>query len=336
MNRGQCAQPSLLCFAIFGACSLAACGGTGSVSPFPTTVSSAGNAPSCAGAKSRSSYLYIADNNNAVVDVFATSSFDKGPVDQISEGVSYPQGIFVDSSQTLYVANGDESGHDTVTVYAKGSQKPTRTYKGFGYAVDVIEGSDGIVYIADYDDKRVVEYAPGSTHRLRVLHLNGYPSSLTLDSGNNLYVGYDALQGYSSEVKKYAAGATTGSDILPKNIVSFIGSVVINSSGELLVVNDGHGAVDVFERENAPPARTVNTTQTYPNSLAFDARENRLYVSSFYFSDLRGLTGSGPKGANTVVELSYPKVKRLATVRQSTWGPTGVAVFPGACFGPPF
>lgn len=333
---GRAAQQVLLCFAILGSCLLAACGDLSTLSTSRTATSLGNRTPSCAVGSRDASYLYVADNNNGLIDIFATNSLDKGPIDKISDGISYPEGIYVDPAQTLFVANGDESGHDTVTAYAKGAHTPMLTYKGFGFAVDVVEGSDGVVYIADADDKRVVEYAPGSTRRLRVLRLKGYPSSLTLDSDNNLYVAYLEPHGYASQVKKYAAGATEGRDILPANVVSFIGSIFIDKRGQLLVVNDGHGGVDVFQNENTPPAQVIHTNQTYPNSLAFDARENKLYVSSFYFSDLRRSTSSGPQGANTVVELPYPKLNRVKSLAEPTWGPTGLAIFPGACFGPPF
>jgi DNA-binding beta-propeller fold protein YncE len=178
---------------------------------------------------------------------------------------------------------------------------------------------DAIVYVADSCGKRVIEFAPGSTKRLRVLRPGGFPNAMP-DS-------------YSSSVKRYAPRATQGTDVIPRNIVYFIGGIAIDAEGALLVVNNGRGVVDVFTVENQPPTHVIKTGQSYPHSLAFDPLENRLYVSSFYFSDLRRLGGSGPKRPNTVVELAYPTGERLWTLRESNWGPTGLAVFPEAPFG---
>jgi hypothetical protein len=58
-----------------------------------------------------------------------------------------------------------------------------------------------------------------------------------------------------------------------------------------------------------------------------------MYVSSPYVSGVRRLTSSGPKLANTVVEVTYPAGKRLKIFRYGEKGygcPTGVAVTPPA------
>lgn len=183
------------------------------------------------------SYLYVADDLNpyfAQVDFFQRNDLAKGIIGKISKRIEYPDGIYVDSSDTLYVANELASGgHDRVTVYKSGADKPFRIYRGFCDAADVLAGADGTVYIADLCGKTrrqararddiciengaVHVYAPDSLRQIRVLRFKGGPVSLTLDNKNDLYVGFENACGYKGQVRRYAPGAVKGVDLLPPN-----------------------------------------------------------------------------------------------------------------------
>jgi len=95
-------------------------------------------------------YLYVADQWANRIDIFLRDDPGKGVADSISNGVSNPDGLWIDSAGNLYVANEDESLNDRVTVYAKGGHKPIRVYRGaILCASDVAVASDGTVYVAD-------------------------------------------------------------------------------------------------------------------------------------------------------------------------------------------
>jgi hypothetical protein len=104
------------------------------------------------------------------------------------------------------------------------------------------------------------------------------------------------------------------------------------------------GAIDIFTVEHEPPSRIISSGQSYPDRLAFDKLENRLYVSSPYLPDLRGRPGlkragrSGPKRPNTLVVIDYPSGKLLYALKKLVYGwlPSGVAAYPPAPFGPEF
>ena len=136
-----------------------------------------------------------------------------------------PDGIFVDGSGTLYVANADESGNDKVTVYPRGAHKPSRVYAGAVCAFDVVAGTNGAVYVADacgiHGRGRVIVFAHGSRAPTSYIYPGGSPYSLTLDSENNLYVGYNSYEAYWGQVKRYAPGAEHGRSCCPKNLFTF-------------------------------------------------------------------------------------------------------------------
>jgi sugar lactone lactonase YvrE len=281
------------------------------------------------------SYLYVANNGypGTAVDVFDRDDLRKAPVRRITNRVAYPSGIFVDPYDNLYVADGTGSGHDHVTMY-NNEGKLVRIYRGLESAVDVVVGRDGTVYAADCDGRRVLEYAPNSTKLIRTLELPGVGcvASLALDSKNDLYVGFTLKVSMGwSQVRRYAPGSMRGVDLLPRKTVFLIGGIGIDKSGDLVVVN--YGAIDVFKEPKKPPVRIINTGQQLPSSFAWSRDQSAMYVSSTYEGNARRLTGSGPKLANTVVEITYPAGKRLALLRFAQRGygyPTGVAVFPPA------
>jgi hypothetical protein len=139
-------------------------------------------------------YLYVADQWANRIDIFLRDDPGKGVVDSISRGVSNPDGLWIDSTGNLYVANEDESLNDRVTVYAKGGRKPIRVYRGAIFcASDVAVASDGTVYVADpcgngYNG-RVHVFRHGSTKQTGILIPDGAQGSVTVDARNNLYVG---------------------------------------------------------------------------------------------------------------------------------------------------
>lgn len=313
----------------------------------------------------QASYLYVADSansENAQVDFLLRENLAKGIVGKIRKRIQYPAGIFIDRSDTLYVANGlDSGGHDTVTAYKPGTEKPFRTYRGLCFAADVVAGLDGTVYVADLcggtappivhargdscvENGEVRVYAAGGTKQVRLLHFKGGPFSLTLDDKNDLYVGYENACGYNGQVRRYAPGAVKGVDLLPPNTIFSIGGIALDRRSELLAVDVLRGRIDVFSAEHEPPSRIITTGQSLPNRLVFDNLENRLYVTSLYLPDLRGHLSlqhaglSGPKRPNTLVVIDYPSGKLLYTLRKLVYGwlPSGVAVFSPAPFGPEF
>jgi hypothetical protein len=289
------------------------------------------------------SFLYVANEGypGPAVDVYDRRDLTKGPVRTVTDKVIYPDGIFIDRSDNLYVANDEGSGENVVTMYAKDGRL-RRIYRGLESAVDVAVGADGTVYAGDCDG-RVLEYAPDSTKRIRTVPIPGCVIGVTLDAKNNLYVGYAKKYiNQPCQVRRFPPKSTKGVDVLPPKTVYWIGGIGIDKNGYLLVVDQLKG-VEVFSRLNEPPTRIITTGQGFPYRFTFNHDETVMYVSSpwegtlrrrgTYGDAVRRLTSSGPKLANTVVEVTYPGGKQLNVFQfgQDDYGyPTGVAVTPTA------
>jgi sugar lactone lactonase YvrE len=337
---------------------LAGCGGPqppiGAPGVMPQTPAFATHAESEASKAARSqspTYLYVA--NGAIprvggnrIDIFLRDDPTKGVVDSIRKGINEPDGIFIDASGVLYVANtacvahGSKGCHTKVTVYARGGHEPLRAYTGASCARDVVAGSDGTVYVADScggpkTEGRVLVYAPGKTKPSRMFYPGGGPYCLTLDAENNLYVGYNSGHHYIGQVKRYHPGAKEGEKLLPDDTVYFITGIVLDDRGALLVANGPGGVIDVFTAKGKPPSRKIKTGQSRPFMFALDKRENEIYVTYPWVSggaqESSTCSGCGKK-PNTVVALDYPSGKRLWTLREPAWVPMGVTVSPSAPF----
>jgi hypothetical protein len=103
--------------------------------------------------------LFVDDGG--VVDIFANITWQN--TGSISNGITSPDGNFVDKRGTLYVTN---LGDVDVTQYASGSSTPDFTYESKMIdPVDVTVDARGNVYEADYDNDQgngfVNEYKQG-------------------------------------------------------------------------------------------------------------------------------------------------------------------------------
>jgi hypothetical protein len=93
-------------------------------------------------------------------NVYPVTGSNAAPIGQIVDGISGPEGYFVDRHGNLFVSNVTNY---TVTMYPRGSSNWTLRYTGLAYPTNVTVGHDGMVYIPDLVGNKVVEYRKGST-----------------------------------------------------------------------------------------------------------------------------------------------------------------------------
>jgi sugar lactone lactonase YvrE len=206
----------------------------------------------------------------------------------VSAGLHNPQGVALDSSGNLYVA---DEYNNRVLFYPSGSTTATRVYgqstlatnspnnggvsanslnQPLGIALD----SSGDLYVADYGNSRVLFYPAGSTTATQVYGQNGLfttnapnnggvsanslnqAAAVALDSSGDLYV----ADIYNNRVLEYPFGSTTATQVYGQ-LGSFTsgaanddyanGGVSANSlNNPLALTLDSSGDLYVVDRSN--------------------------------------------------------------------------------------
>jgi len=264
---------------------------------------SAGPAPAVTSVKS-----ITADAVYGQLGSFTSSVSNNGGLSATS--LYQPDGVVVDKSGNLYVADLQNSrvlfypaGSTTATrVYGQGGSFSTGTQNASGINANSLNNpvglaldSSGNLYVADWNNNRVLFYPSGSTTATRVYgqgglfstnsannggvsaaSLNG-PQSVALDSNSNLYV----ADTYNNRVLFYPSGSTTATQVYGQG-GSFTTSTANNGGVSATSLNNPYGvALDsggnlyVADYNNNrvlfyPPANTT-ATQVYGELGSFAA-----------------------------------------------------------------
>jgi hypothetical protein len=129
----------------------------GNPAPIATIAEPSGGCP-YGMAVNKTKTLYLADSCLSQIELYPKGSTTMKST--ITDGISFPLGVAIDKSQTLYVSTGSE-----IQEYADGSTSPTKTITGgglsepFGVSLD----ASGNLYIADFGAEAVFELPAGGS-----------------------------------------------------------------------------------------------------------------------------------------------------------------------------
>jgi hypothetical protein len=254
-----------------------------------------------------------------------TTDGNPSPIGSITDGLTSPRGLAVDTTGDLFVANDAGSSSQTrcygcigfVGEYAAGTKKLAQAYTdGISGSTNVLVGSDGRMYVSQIES--VVEFPKGSTIPDRAIYLGQHTTAtgLALDSNQNLYVAFDDATGIKGNVEFVKYGAEEGT-LLNLNVHTPVGAGV-DGSGNLLVSSSvlDHGGVGVFAAGSKNPSQTIKGKMRLPQFISLDSQHDVLYVAD--------------SASGKVDEFSYPAGQLIGTVASHLQQPFGVALFEGA------
>ena len=257
--------------------------------------------------------LYASSTANTVTEYDLRNGTVIGTLGAASGINSGPSGMFF-SKGHLYVTNGNQ-----VLVFPAGQTTASLTLEDpieGPFASDVVVGTDGTVYLANFEvnyssEGNVEVFERGKTAPEYSIN---FPSTdpvnaVTLDSSNNLYVGYSDEHGPKARIAEYPPGSRKGQDTGWSLKSEIPGGMAFDKSGNLVVI-DG-AAIDVFTPGTSKPARTFGSLQQ-PQFLVFDKAQTVLYVTNY--------------GANQIDEFDYSTGELINTI--SLTGPIGLAINP--------
>jgi hypothetical protein len=267
--------------------------------------------------------LYISSfGTEAVVDVLSMSGVLVG---QITEGLVEPEGLFVDGTGNLWVAN-----FSNVLVYPHGSLTPTATLEDpVGYPTDVTVCPNGTAYVADLYDvssggssASIQVYPPGNTTPSGSLT---FPNDirnpvLTCDAAGNVFVGISTSQYVgNSRVIEFPLGQQAGAKDLGIAL-QYPGGIKPDNAGNLLVNDVGAQTMTEYSEAGAPTGISFATGDAILG-IALSRDGNKILGANP--AGPSGTTWSFPAGKQ---ERSYTCCSRIGPPLQDVFG---VAFYPG-------
>jgi hypothetical protein len=273
----------------------------------------------------RTHLLYMSSWGTAsVVDVLTMNGEQVG---QIANGLVEPQGLFVDTKGSLWVANVSN-----VRVYPRGSLSPSTTLTDpVGFPVDVTVCPDGTAYVADlYDNSNsnhasIQVYASGSTTPTRNLDYATAVRNpfLTCDAAGNVFaatmIGGSVGDG---RVIEFPHGKQKGAKDLGI-VVQASAGIKPDNAGNLLVTDlIGHTITEYTE--NGSPTGQSIATGTATEGIAV-TREGLIVLGATDTTQEGpvGISWSWPGGKQVRV---YTCCSRIGPPLQNNYG---VAFYPG-------
>ena len=177
----------------------------------------------------------------------------------ITQGVSTPRAIALDSKGNLYVANQGE--HVSVTIYAPGSSKVMRTItRGVHHPIALALDALDDLYVVNVR-KEVVEYAPGSGQPSRILNRGVVsPAAIAIASSGTLYAANGGQASSSGWISVIPPGATTPAYKITDGLSHPV-AVALDAAGNLYVASDDYGRdggeISMYAPNSKHPTRTV-------------------------------------------------------------------------------
>ncbi len=290
--------------------------------------------------------IYVSDEDNHSVDVFAAgTNGDVAPIRTISgpntgiTGAFGPDDVKVDANGDVYSSNFDADSITEFAPGASGNATPICTIVGPNTGLDenddISLASDGTIYVGNFAGTPVEVFAPGACGNvspIRTLSGSntglGEVDGLGVDAAGNLYVDNT----FAGSVEVFAPGAT--GNVAPSRTISgpltqlsnggFVDDIVVGFNGEINVTTPP--AVLVFApgaSGNVAPIRAITGTNTdlqAADDLGLDANGN-IYV-----------TDEGSSLGPAVLEFAATANGNVAPIASITGptstlsGPEGVAV----------
>jgi hypothetical protein len=220
--------------------------------------------------------IYWADFYNNTIDVFPAQGANPPLLGQITNGVSFPERLFVDAGLNLYATN---VGNNTITAYRQHGKKPFLTISnGVEGPTGLTVDAAGTVYCANTANGTITEYAAGQTSPSLTIQMPQYftPQYLAMDSSDNLYVAYSGGPKYSG-VMEFPVGSTTGKDL--GLTIGYAAALEVDKAGNIVIADMASNEIDVFPPGQTTPSKQIAVTAGTPFALSLDAAETDLYVT---------------------------------------------------------
>jgi DNA-binding beta-propeller fold protein YncE len=224
-----------------------------------------------------STFLLVSDTNQNAVFMLKNKTFKN--VGKITDGMSSPDGDWVDRHGNLYVA--DRAGNNVVE-YKPGSTSPTFTYNdNMGGPIRVAVDSSGNVFEADEARMIVNEYAQKINSVMFTCSPGGLVDGVAVDHSGDVFVAFNASGSGPGSIAEYKGGLSGCKETVLAPTLTFAAGMAFDKKGNLLACDELAGKVDVI----APPYTSITGTlgsgyQT-PFEVSINKSNKQAYVADW-------------------------------------------------------
>lgn len=217
--------------------------------------------------------------NVAVIDNFAWTNDGT-----ITSGIAGPDGNFVDANHNFYEADYKNNVINEFTHVGSNEwigSSPSFTYNsGLNDPINVAVDSRGNVYAANYNhgvNGAVVEYAQGSNTPIDTCPVPGGPQGVAIDTAGDVFASLDFKGiGY---VVEYAGGLSGCNSMNLPISIGFVGGMVIDKNGNLLICDQTNAVVDVVDPPYTGVSGTLGSGYSSPFHITVNKRNSIAYVT---------------------------------------------------------
>ncbi|CAF1231515.1 unnamed protein product [Adineta steineri] len=221
----------------------------------------------------------------------------------------HPRAIFVNTNNTIYVANGDDN---TIVIWEEENVNPTKIIPGnFTAPLSLFVTSNGDIYIGDGDDNgRVQRWSAETSIFVTVMNINSSCFGLFVDINDTLYCSMPhecqvvkrSLNDAVMTSNRVAAG--TGIAGLASNQLNYPLGIFVDENLDLYVTDCGNDRVQLFQSGESngitvAGSTSLNPTITLncPSGIILDA-EKYLFIAD---NNNNRIVGSGLNGFRCLV-----------------------------------
>jgi sugar lactone lactonase YvrE len=207
-----------------------------------------------------------------VVTQAGTDYVGPGPVITLVSGLQHPDGVAVDGSGNVYIA--DTLNNAIKEWSALGQQVTTLVSSGVGSPQGVAVDGAGNVYFADWGNYAVKEWS-ASTQHVTTLVGSGlsYPAGVAVDGSGNVYI----ADTFNNAIKEWSASTQHVTTLVGSGLLYPYG-VAMDGSGNVYIADAENNAIRQWSASTQHVTALVSSGLAFPSGVAVDGSGN-VYIA---------------------------------------------------------
>lgn len=227
---------------------------------------------------SRRHLLYGSSYDGDFIEIYNEAGNDQSPIGLLSSDLTSPQGVFVDPTHQLWVANTNAFN---VVAFKRGKTTPFTTLNDPGYyPITVAVDGNGTVYAANAQGESgqpgsVTYWTKGSTNPSGTLTYSDFNVviGVGVDASNNVYVSYVPKSG-APAVVEFPAGSSSGSPLAISS--PGLGDITFDSSDNLVMETLDDTLGIWAPPYTGSPGRTISV---FGNEPTLNKKDSKVWIA---------------------------------------------------------